>query len=137
MRTRLIAKTIVLDESYRVLLIRRSKDDDRRPGEQDFPGGSIEPHEDIIAGVCREIREEIGLNIPTSQIHVFYTKTEVYKNLNIVRVVCWVRLTRPEIVLSFEHDEYEWFSMEAAIQAFPHPVYGKAIEYGMKNRIFM
>ncbi|MGC5033882.1 NUDIX hydrolase [Micromonospora sp. DT229] len=49
-------------DGERVLLIRRDKrPDDVHFGYHNGLGGKLEPGEDVVAGMCREIREESGL----------------------------------------------------------------------------
>ena len=49
-------------DGRRVLLIHRNRrPDDAHFGKYNGLGGKLEPDEDIVAGLCREVREEAGL----------------------------------------------------------------------------
>ena len=136
MKTKIIAKAVVLNDAGEVLLLRRSPIDDRRPGEQDFPGGGVEPGEDLIAAVCREIAEEAGLHVEIHDITLFYGHTEVTHGSSVTRLVFWVRVSNPEVKLSFEHDDFHWVPAERASTEFHHYVYGRAVDYALEHRLF-
>ncbi len=70
MLVKIYAKAVLFDSQGRVLLLRRSLTDDQKPGEQDFPGGEVEPGEDVGAGMAREIMEETGMTISVSDLHL-------------------------------------------------------------------
>ena len=66
------AVAILLDESGRYLLQRR--DDMPRiwyPGHWGFFGGAIEPGEDALQAVIRELVEEIGIALPPERFELF------------------------------------------------------------------
>jgi 8-oxo-dGTP diphosphatase len=71
MRTVRCVGAVVLDESGRLLVIRRG----RPPGEGlwSIPGGRVEPGESDAAAVVRELREETGLAVrvgaPAGVVH--------------------------------------------------------------------
>lgn len=49
------------DGEARVVLIRRAAGLARNPGEMAFPGGKVEPGEEMVAAALREAEEEVGL----------------------------------------------------------------------------
>ena len=51
----------VVHSKGRVLLVRRSADDDYLPGREELPSGGVDDGESIDEGRTRELREEIGL----------------------------------------------------------------------------
>lgn len=44
-----------------ILLLRRRSDDTSFPGAEGLPSGGVGPEEDLLDGLARELREEIGL----------------------------------------------------------------------------
>ena len=63
-----VAAAIV--DGERVLAVRR-----RDNGKWEPPGGTLEPNEEVLEGLQREVREEIGLTIKEPQL------SGVYKNM--------------------------------------------------------
>lgn len=137
MNTMIVAKAVIIDEQNRVLLLRRSPADERRPGEQDFPGGGIEPGEEFTAGVAREIFEEAGLTVDIKNLQLFYSATEAHANRSVTRLLFWTKVNHPSIKLSHEHDDYHWASPAQVAVEFPHPVYATGLAYAIKHNLFL
>jgi 8-oxo-dGTP diphosphatase len=92
---------VVVDEHNRALLIQR-----RDNGHWEAPGGVLEPDEDILSGVRREVREETGLDV------VPLALTGVYKNMKhaIVALVFRCAATGGALALSDETQAFRWVS---------------------------
>ena len=100
-----------------VLLIRRRSNDVHKPGQWDIPGGRLELGEDPIAGLKREVLEEVGINVEIEMpidIHHF-TRDDGQK---ITMIIFWCKPLSTDIVLSEEHQEHKWVSLENASE-FP------------------
>ncbi len=52
---------VLSPDGSRVLLVHRSRDGDAHQGKYNGLGGKLEPDEDIVAGLRRELREEAGI----------------------------------------------------------------------------
>lgn len=138
MRVKDYAKSIILDPSNRVLLLKRSATDAGRPGEWDFPGGHVELGESPVQGAVRELAEEAGIDVAESELKIIFTATTAYKDTgtSINRYVGLVRITSEQagsVVLSPEHDEFKWVTIDESLVEFPHPVYGIALAYARDN----
>jgi 8-oxo-dGTP diphosphatase len=131
----IVAKAVLVNDRGRVLLLRRSMTDPRRPGQQDFPGGGIDDGEELTHGVAREIREEAGLNIAPGDLRLFYAATESYDGTSVTRLLFFARAGSAAVQLSYEHDQYQWLEPEAAVRAFPHPFYGAGLQYGIEHNL--
>lgn len=131
MKSKVIAKAVVLNIADQVLLLRRSQTDTRRPGEWDFPGGGIEEDEgeDMTAGVACEITEEAGLNVPVTDLRLVYAATELYDDNSVTRLLYAGRVGDSQVTLSFEHDDFKWVDIDTALEEFPHPFYGTGLKY--------
>ncbi|HSH18405.1 MAG TPA: NUDIX hydrolase [Candidatus Saccharimonadales bacterium] len=135
MKTAVIAKTVVQDEEGRVLLLRRSSTDIRRPGEWDFPGGSVDAGEGLAQGAAREIREEIGLVVTAEVMRLVYAATEAYPDASVTRLLFAVTVKDAEVTVSEEHDAYQWVDIPTALKQFPHPFYSVGLAYAQKHSL--
>ena len=60
---------VLSPDAKRVLMIHRNaRPDDHQLGKYNGLGGKIEPHEDVLAGMRREIREEAGIECEELQL---------------------------------------------------------------------
>jgi 8-oxo-dGTP diphosphatase len=131
MTRKTLAKTVVQNKDGDVLLLRRSKTDKRRPGEWDFPGGGVEPGEEIMVGAVREIQEEAGLVVPTNKLQLLYAETTFYEEYDesVTRLLFATAVDTNAVQLSFEHEEFKWVDIDTALTEFPHPFYGVGLKY--------
>jgi 8-oxo-dGTP diphosphatase len=97
---------IIYSRCGRVLIEQRGAAANNRPGQWDFPGGSLEYGELALAGIIREIREECG-DCVASQITWKVTRPIVFEDLLLDEGQHWISLafvgvieapTPPEIV---------------------------------------
>ncbi|MBB5152987.1 NUDIX domain-containing protein [Saccharopolyspora phatthalungensis] len=99
----------LIDSGGRVLLVRRSETDSRG-GEWEFPGGKVDPGEDLGTALHREVVEETGLHIAevTGYLGAFdYIAQRGTYN----RQHTWsVTVTAIDDVRLTEHDAYAWVS---------------------------
>jgi 8-oxo-dGTP diphosphatase len=88
-------------------------------GRYHFPGGRIEPGEPFAEGLLREVREETGLEVALGEpLYVgewFPVIREVPNHIVAMFITCQITIDKP-IVLSDEHDDYQWVSREEARQ---------------------
>jgi 8-oxo-dGTP pyrophosphatase MutT (NUDIX family) len=119
-----------------VLLMKRASDRSWRPGEYDLPGGRLEPGETPVAGLLREVREEVGMPFDASdavEIHV-PGLVQPYPDLDkriFLLVVSGSAL--PDVVLSDEHVSYQWLPPVEVLDMFHHPVYEPALLYALNR----
>jgi len=62
-----------VDNEVKVLLTKRSLTSNFLPGSYEIPGGHIEPGEDLVVGLEREIKEELNLAINVQNIFDAFT----------------------------------------------------------------
>ncbi|MEI7961905.1 MAG: NUDIX hydrolase [archaeon] len=98
------------------VLIKRSLDDTKRPGEWDFAGGNVSFGELHDLALRREIREEVGIKVdeitPLQVISNFDESMQTYYLT--IFYTCKAKST--DIVLSFEHSDFCWASKEQALE---------------------
>lgn len=112
-------KAIVFDQD-KVLILIRSKTErkDRDLHGWDFPGGSLEPGEQIMDALAREVKEETGLAIKVISPAYIYDEIMEEKHLIIMKFACCNPVGK--IKLSDEHEEFRWVDMKKlANEPFP------------------
>ena len=79
---------MVIDAEGRVLIAQRPKKK-HLAGGWEFPGGKLEPGEERLAGLSRELREEIGIDIakprPLIRVRHAYSSREILLDVWVVR----------------------------------------------------
>ena len=141
MLTHVVAKTLVFNEEGKVLLLTRSSSDEHRPGGLDLPGGKVEDGEEILAGAVREADEESGLQLNPVDMHWIYADTVATYNTdtkgetNLIRVTFGTRVESPDVKLSDEHDAFDWYTIEEAIQATEGTRYPDILRYMTEHHV--
>ncbi len=137
MKTHLVAKAVLVTSEGKMLRIRRSETDDRRPLEWDIPGGMVEEGEDFAAATVREIEEETGIEVDPKHLDLAYTTTHIksYKgdDLNVIWLIFVARVEEQDIKLSFEHDKGEWVDFDTAISDWKYPLQQDALKHIRDN----
>lgn len=105
-------KACIVNSNNEVLLLRESSDYQGGTNieKYDIPGGRIDVSESLLNALTREVFEETGLYVRTSELldahDTFNTKgNEVW---HIVRLFYRVVCDNGEIILSKDHDMFEW-----------------------------
>jgi 8-oxo-dGTP diphosphatase len=141
MKTQVVQKAIVLNKTGHILILRRSMTDTRRPLQWDLPGGMVEKGEELKASVEREISEEAGLKV--TEINPIYAKSEIRtwknrdneKTVNVVFIFYLAKTDNNKVVISFEHDKYQWCSIEEAFKQFKYHLHKELLEYVLNNKL--
>jgi len=113
-------KGLVVGPDDKILIVREATtyEDATRLGKYMLPGGRINPGENHLDALKREIKEETGLDI--EPIRPVFTKewspTIAGVKSQIIAIFYLCKPMNTEVVLSNEHDEYRWVS-EQDLQA--------------------
>lgn len=106
-------KAVLRDERNRILLLKNERQ------EWELPGGRLDPGEQPLECLLREIHEEVSLGACVEGIldsHVF----EVLPGRRVFIVVYACRvLTMDDPVLSDEHREWAWFTPDSLPGGLP------------------
>lgn len=95
----------------KVLLMKRSDNSPFLPGVWELPGGHIEPGEDIVDGLRRELREECKLECRVGDPFACFTYYNQAKNSDSVEVIYFATFTDQieNLMINPEHSEYGWY----------------------------
>ena len=107
-----VVAAVLQDESGRFLLSQRPAGK-VRAGEWEFPGGKLQDSETIHQGLCRELLEELGIEVLAAEnLHSFiHEYPDLRIRLHVVRVLRWRREPR-----AFEQQQLDWFDTGALPQ---------------------
>ncbi len=109
----LIIHTVIYNDEYEVLIIKRAKVNDVLPEYWDIPGGTLEDGEDPVAGAIRETKEEAGLDIINPRLFFEHSNIDIAKNKQFITLVFAVEYPGEKVKLNpEEHEEYAWITPE-------------------------
>lgn len=110
------AKAVIL-HNEKVLLIRESTEytDGTETGKWDVPGGRIQPEEKLHEGLRREVLEEVGLSISPKRLLDAHEGFPSIRGTvcHVVRMYYFCETDSDTVILSQDHDAYDWVSLEA------------------------
>lgn len=130
MEHRVVAKVIVVDSEHKILLLRRSETDARRPLQWDIPGGHTDEYELAEEAAVRETREEASIELHARNLQLVYAVSAVVQDdLNVTWLFFIGRTNEEEVVLSPEHTEYSWEHLDNAIEKVEYKRQKYAFEY--------
>lgn len=130
-----VAKAIVLHDG-KLLALRRSNTDTRRPLQWDLPGGEVEPGEDIKAACVREIEEETEIVAAVSDCLSIYAMTDtVASNVEACFLFFLVPVATADVILSTEHSESAWMTLDEALRKFTYARQLAALQYARQHQL--
>ena len=109
----------LIEESGKYLFLRRSQAFQAGPQKWDIPGGRIVPEESLADALAREVREETGLQL--QQVGRLLAAQDIFvadADVHVVRLT-YRGVAEGEVVISSEHDDYRWMTLEE-VQGEPH-----------------
>jgi 8-oxo-dGTP diphosphatase len=107
MQFHLAVKGIVRNSEGKILVLKRSEEDDHKPGVWETPVGGIDHEEALQQSLEREIMEESGLSVTVKEpfnVFTFRKDTGEFK----VGITFLCDTDESEVKLSHEHSEYRW-----------------------------
>jgi 8-oxo-dGTP diphosphatase len=104
-------KAFILKKDGKVLIVRRSATAPSKPNCWDLPGGGIDFGEDPRESICREIKEETGLEV--SDLEPFDVVSTINNLGEFWVTIAWRACTKSDKVqLSYEHDDFKWVDLD-------------------------
>ena len=102
------------DEKILLLKIRSRSAHDA--GKWEIPGGKVKKCEFFDESLKREYLEETGLEIDVDSLYNVvrndYTACKTSEKVKSIQLIMKVTCESDEVVISEEHDDYGWFSMD-------------------------
>lgn len=87
------------------VLIARKKISKSLGGFWEFPGGKVEPKEDFIGALTRELQEELGIKV--REINEFAENEHEYPSIKVRLIAFKCKYVKSTIKLT-DHDRIEW-----------------------------
>lgn len=127
----LVARSMIQDNEGNILVIKRSKRDSYNPSLWEFPGGKIDPGQDVHHAIEREILEEAGIVIDSFS-RIVYVQSEIimegkYSGLPYLVIVGMSNAVNKDVHLGAEHEAYKWVKPEEALRLELAPETRKAL----------
>jgi 8-oxo-dGTP diphosphatase len=137
MKTVVVCKVVILNREGKLLALKRSETDERRPLQWDIPGGWAEEGEDFAVAAARETQEEAGIIIAPKKLQLVYTQHAIKQPkgqpLNVIWLFFIGNVVSDSVELSSEHNEFQWMTLEEALQDFEYPLHHELFEHIKDN----
>ncbi len=136
-----VAKLFLLNEKNEALMLRTGeyKEHPEKAHKPDLPGGLVDPGESERDAVVRELYEEAGIQIDPNLATMGYAETAFYadEHKSVSKLLYVARLDyTPEVVISWEHEGYEWQSAQSFLEKYElRPFYKKAVAHLLNNQL--
>lgn len=106
----------LLNTEGKVLVVKRSDNDDFLPGLWELPGGGTEIGEHPPIGLVREFKEETSLKIEVNKplyVADYFMEKDTEKIHRVeIFFLCTMSNLDKKVVLSHEHSDYKWLSQD-------------------------
>jgi 8-oxo-dGTP diphosphatase len=120
-------KILISRPDGKFLTLRRSKTAPSRPLKWDLPGGTLGLGEDTKEAMIREIKEETGLEVKNLKVadavSAFNDRKEFWAS-----VFYSGQAVEDKVVLSYEHDDYKWVTLEELVELETSPRIKKFVQ---------
>ena len=124
-------KLILVNKRDEILLLKRSRNLSRPLG-WDFPGGGVDKGENFETATIRELYEETGIQIDSLELLGSELADD---NGEAVIVGAYATTNHTEVCLSWEHEIYEWLTLDEVDSLELPPLHAKLFE-SYKNKKF-
>lgn len=127
-------KAFIMDENKNLLIIKRAKTLEHKPGVWELPGGKMNPNDDPSLSLLKEVKEETALKInilfPLSVRHFTKEDGEIMTML-----VFYCNPINKKVKLCKRHESYEWISLKDAEKKLSKFFYHELVMYGVITKL--
>ncbi|RJE90285.1 NUDIX domain-containing protein [Paenibacillus sp. 1011MAR3C5] len=116
-----VVKAIII-RNGKVLLMRRSDEDQVAAGEWETPGGKIDFGEQLERALIREVSEEAGIGITVEKL-MYATTFHTAPDRQIILLSYHCSTDQDTVILSEEHSAYAWADKEQLAQLLPEAIH--------------
>lgn len=116
-------KVFLRNNEGKYLFLKRTKQLQDGSISWDIPGGRINPNEPILLGLQRELKEELGCDISTQDAKLLNAQ-DIFvqsKNFHVVRLTYSLAAPTIAIILSDEHSDFKYLSVDEAKKLVTEP----------------
>jgi len=117
-------KIILENKSGEILLLKRSSKVPRTHS-WDLPGGAVDASEAPEQAIIRELLEETGITITNPQLCTSHLNTAHEDDAIILGF--FAKIEQADVVLSWEHEAYEWMTPERLVGIDLPDIYAEMI----------
>jgi len=96
----------------------------------EFPGGGLKIGEDLIEGLCREIKEEVGLTIRVDRL-LYAMTAMVSPQRQIVGLTYLSCADHEKVTLSHEHTDYLWATRNQFVEMLNKPMLNNIMNHAV------
>ncbi len=114
MKVSISQKIIILNDKGQILTLLRGDTAPSNPNKWDLPGGNVDPGEDYISSIQREIKEETELDI--ANVKAYDVEGYASGDGFWITIAYQAKTDSQDIKISYEHDEFKWVYKEEFLE---------------------
>ncbi|MFF2887330.1 NUDIX domain-containing protein [Paenibacillus sp. NPDC057967] len=116
-----VVKAIIIRDG-KVLLMRRSDEDQVAAGEWETPGGKVDFGEQLESALIREVMEEAGIEITVEKL-MYATTFQTGPDRQIILLSYHCSTEQDAVTLSEEHSAYVWADQKQLTELLPEAIH--------------
>ena len=106
----LTMRGIIKNDAGEILILKRHPKSKTDPEMWELPGGKVEPGENFVDALVREIKEETNLDVEVGDFGEAVQND--YSHKRTVQLIMYLDNIKGEVKISEEHTDWMWASLE-------------------------